>query len=266
MKIWYLLLIVFFPYYALAQNSLGPRLSAIGNNGAAVPDLWALQANPSGITGIERPTFSLNYIKHLFSNELSTQAFAAVVPLSRNYLGASFQRYGFSEYSESKIGFAYAKKFGNKLSAAINANYHQLKISDYGASTGFSIDVGLMYRLNDQFTCGAFVGNPSKQKFDHTAALVQIATSFNAGLSYQPSNKLLLATSVRKTLHQAFDVSLGVDYKIVNLLSIRGGLSAVPFKQYAGFGLNYKKFILDMATSFDANLGYAPQIAIGYAF
>lgn len=59
---------------------------------------------------------------------------------------------------------------------------------------------------------------------------------------------------------------MGIDYRIIDLLSLRGGLSAKPFKQYAGFGLNYKKLLLDMATTYDANLGYAPQIAVGYAF
>ncbi|WP_316796226.1 hypothetical protein [Pedobacter agri] len=266
MKIWNVLLISLTPFYLFAQNSLGPRLTAMGNNGAAIIDVWALQANPSGISSLEKPTVSLNYIKHLFSNEISTQALVSVVPLKNNFVGASFQRYGFADYNESKIGFAYAKKFGNKLSIALNGNYHQLKITDYGSSAGFSIDVGALYQFNKEFTFGAFVSNPSKQEFSNTDVLMEIPTSFNIGASYLASDKVLIATSISKTLNQSIDVSLGIDYKIIDLLSLRGGLSAKPFKQYAGFGLNYKKFLLDMATTYDANLGYAPQIAIGYAF
>ncbi|MFC4210598.1 conjugal transfer protein TraF [Pedobacter lithocola] len=266
MKIWYVLLISLTPFYLLAQNNLGPRLTAMGNNGAAVNDIWALQANPSGITSIEKPTASINYIKHLFSNEVSTQALVAVLPFKNNFVGASFQRYGFSEYNESKIGFAYAKKFGEKLSLALNGNYHQLKINNYGTSTGFSVDVGALYQLDSHFSFGAFVSNPSKQKFSTNEISIEIHTSFNVGASYLASDKVLIATSINKILNQSIDVSLGIDYKIFNLLSLRGGLSAKPFKQYAGFGLNYKKLLLDMATTYDANLGYAPQIAVGYAF
>lgn len=137
MKIWNVLLISLTPFYLFAQNNLGPRLTAMGNNGAAIADVWALQANPSGITALEKPTISLNYIKHLFSNEISTQALAAVIPLKNNSLGISLQRYGFAEYNESKSGFAYARKFGHKLSFALNMNYHQLKISNYGATRSF---------------------------------------------------------------------------------------------------------------------------------
>lgn len=266
MKIWIVLLLFLVPIYLPAQNNLGPRLTAMGKNGAAVTDIWALQANPSAITSLNRPTASLNYIKHLFSNELSTQALVAAFPFKNNFVGASFQRYGFSEYSESKIGLAYAKKFGHKLSIALNGNYHQLKISNYGASTGFSLDIGGLYQFNNQFTFGAFVGNPSKQKFNSTNLVSEIPTSFNVGASYLASDKVLIATTISKVLNRAIDVSLGIDYKIIDLLSLRGGLSAQPFKQYAGFGLNYRKFLLDMATTYDANLGYAPQIAIGYAF
>ncbi|RNL52296.1 hypothetical protein D7004_12060 [Pedobacter jejuensis] len=238
----------------------------MGNNGAAVTDVWALQANPSGITSIEKPTASINYIKHLFSNEISTQALVAVLPFQNNFVGASFQRYGFSEYNESKVGFAYAKKFGEKLSLSLNGNYHQLKINNYGTSTGFSVVIGALYQFDNYFTFGAFVSNPSKQKFSATQISIEIPTTFNVGASYFASDKILIATSVSKILNQSIDVSLGIDYRIIDLLSLRGGLSAKPFKQYAGFGLNYRKFLLDMATTYDANLGYAPQIAIGYAF
>lgn len=266
MKIWNVLFISLTPFYLFAQNSLGPRLTALGNNGAAVTDVWALQANPSGITSIEKSIVSLNYIKHLFSNEISTQSLVAVIPLKNNFFGASFQRYGFAEYSESKIGFAYAKKFGEKLAIALNGNYHQLKITNYGSSTGFSVDIGALYNFNNALTFGAFVSNPSKQKFSSTEILVAIPTSFNLGASYLASDKVLIATSVSKMLNQSIDVSLGIDYKIMDLLSLRGGLSVKPFKQYAGFGLNYKNFLFDMATTYEVNLGYAPQISIGYAF
>lgn len=266
MKVWNVLLISLTPFYLFAQNNLGPRLTAMGNNGVAVTDVWALQANPSGITSLVKPTVSLNFIKHLFSNEISTQGLVVVLPIKNNFVGASFQRYGLNDYNENKIGFTYANKFGEKLSIALNGNYHQLKIVNYGTSTGFSVDVGALYQFNKDFTFGAFVSNPSKQKFINSEVLIEIPTSFNIGASYLASDKILIATSVSKSPKQSVDVSLGIDYKILELLSLRGGLSVKPFKQYAGFGLNYKKILLDMATTYDANLGYAPQIAVGYAF
>jgi len=266
MKIWNVLLISLSPIYLFAQNNLGPRLTAMGNNGAAVSDVWAIQSNPSAICHLDAPVVSISYIKHLLSDEVSTQALAAVVPFKNNSFAAGFQRYGLPEYQENKISFAYAKKFGKKLSFGLNVNYHQLKIESYGSSTGFSVGVGVLYQFLNHFAVGAFVSNPFKQKFSSTEVLTELPMSYNIGASFSASDKLIIATTVSKFINHTIDVSLGIDYKIIDLLSLRGGLSVKPFKQYAGFGLNYRKFLLDMATTYDANLGYAPQFSIGYAF
>lgn len=267
MKILCFLVVVFLSTpYLHAQNNLGPRLSAMADNGAAVNDIWAIQANPAGITFLDHPAISLNYIKHLLSDEISSQSIVGVIPFKNNYVGASFQRYGFSVYNENKIGFTYAKSFGEKLSLGLNGNYHQLKIDHYGASTGFSIDFGVLYHFDTHFSIGAFTNNPSEQKFNSQIISAKIPTSFNLGASYLATNKVLIATTVTKIVNQSIDVKLGIEYKMVDLLSLRGGISSKPFKQSVGFGLNYKKFLMDMATNYDANLGYAPQIAIGYAF
>ncbi|WP_131537155.1 PorV/PorQ family protein [Pedobacter nototheniae] len=266
MKIYSFLLILLSTSSLFAQNNLGPRLTAMGNNGASTTDIWSLQANPAGITGIVSPTISLNYIKHLFSNDVSTQALAVVIPLKKNFVGLSFQRYGFSAYSEMKIGFAYAKKFHNNLAIALNINYFQLKIINYGASNGFSVDIGLLYHLNEQLTLGAFVSNPSRQKYGSKEIEAKIPSNLNIGATYKTSDKLLIASTITKILKEPIDVKVGLDYKILNILSLRAGLSIKPFKQYAGFGISYKKMLIDMATAYDPNLGYAPQIAIGYAF
>ncbi|MCX2430627.1 hypothetical protein [Pedobacter sp. GR22-10] len=249
-----------------AQNSQGPRLTALADNGTAVNDIWTLQANPAGITFLNHPAVSLNYIKHLLSDEISTQAFVAVIPFKNNYAGISFQRYGFASYHESKIGFAYAKKFGQKLSLALNGNYHQLKIEDYGASTAYTIDAGVLYQFNQHFSIGAFSSNASRQQYSASLRSAKIPASFNIGASYLASKKVLIATTVSKITDQPIDVRIGIEYQLFDLLSLRGGLSTKPFKQYAGFGINCKKFVLDMATTYEASLGYAPQIAISYVF
>lgn len=265
MKIWYALLILLTPFYLFAQNNLGPRLTAMGNNGAAVTDVWAIAANPAALCGLKTSTFSLSYTKHLFSNELSTQSFAGAIPFKNNTIGFGLQRYGFSEYNQNSAAFAYAKKFGQFIFLALKINYHQLKISNYGTTSGVSVDAGAIYQLNHQFTIGAFVNNPAKQQYNTKQILTEIPSSFNLGLSYAASQQLLIAATADKTLQQPVSISIGLDYKMFELLSLRGGLSAQPFKQYAGFGLNYRKFWLDMATVYHPQLGYSPQIALSYA-
>jgi hypothetical protein len=260
------LLLILSSIFCFAQNNLGPRLSAMGMNGAAVKDLWSLEGNPSGITAIKSSTLAINYSKFLFDNELSKQAVAFAFPFKNNYIGASFQRYGITEYNEIKGGLALAKRFGEKLSIALKGNYHQIKISNYGATTGFSIDVGAIYDHNESLTFGVSLSNPSKQKFNTRSFEASIPTIIQVGAAYKASTKLLIATSISKDLDKAVDVGLGLEYKVIELISLRAGITAKPFKQYAGFGLNYKKLAIDFAVESDPYLGYTPQIALAYAF
>ncbi|MGY3052346.1 hypothetical protein ACVWYG_000536 [Pedobacter sp. UYEF25] len=255
-----------FPIQLIAQENLGPRLTAMGNNSAAVADVWAIQANAAAITFLKRPIVSINYIKHFLSEEISTQGLAVVIPTKNNFISVGFNRYGLSSYNQNKISFAYAKAFGNQLSMAMTANYHQLKITNYGSSNAFSADVGFYFRFSKIFSLGAYMTNPTKQSFANAEVSIPIKTSFNIGASYLVSDKVLMAATASKLLKNAIDVSFGMEYKIAMPIALRAGVSAKPFKQYAGFGVDFNKLLIDFATIFDSNLGYSPQIALGYAF
>lgn len=250
----------------LAQSNFGARLTAMGNNGAAVGDIWSIGANPAGITILSKPTLAANYTKLLVDNDLSTQAIAFVLPSKNNFIGFSFNRYGISQYNEIKAGLAIAKKFGNDLSISIRGNYHQISITNYDSTSGFSVDVGAMYKLNDLLTFGFYINNPSLQSFSTKIIKTSIPTDFHFGSSYQFSDKLLMATTISKNFKGKADFSLGIDYKVIELISLRAGLSVKPFKHYAGFGFNYRNLMIDFAVENDPNLSYTPQIALAYAF
>ncbi|WP_199121571.1 hypothetical protein [Pedobacter sp. ASV28] len=258
--------LTFIVHTVSAQYNQGARLTAMGNSSAAVKDIWSLNANPSGITDQKSPIAALNYAKYLFGDDLSEQSFAFVLPFNGNFAGFSINRYGISEFNEIKAGMALAKKFGEALSIAVKANVHQLKITNYGASTTFTVDVGANYELNKQLAFGVYVNNPSAQKYKASNVAAHIPSAVHLGATYSPSNKIIIATTITKDFDQKFDVGMGIDYKFYELLSLRGGITAKPFKQYFGIGLNYQKFMLDIAVESHPQIGYTPQIGLSYAF
>jgi len=248
------------------QYNQGARLKAMGNASAAVYDLWSLNANPAGITKEKRPVAALNYARYLFSDELSEQSFAFVLPLQSNFAGISINRYGISEFNEIRAGAALARKFGKDLSIGIKANVHQIKITNYGNATTFSIDAGANYALTQQIGLGIYVNNPASQTY-HTGAIASyIQSAIHFGTTYTPSNKLIIATTVVKDFERKLDVSIGLDYNLYDFLHLRGALSAKPFKQYVGMGLIYRQLIIDGAVESHPQIGYTPQIGFSYAF
>lgn len=249
-----------------AQYNVGGKISAMASAGVALQDSWSMQLNPAGISGMERPVVGLTYAKHYLADELSEQAATFIIPLGKTHLGTTISRYGIEQYHQLKATLGLAKSFGDKLSIGLSGSYHQLKIDSYGSTKAFSVDIGALYRFSSTFTLGLSVSNPSLQKFATMTVKLSVPSIVRLGLAYRASNKVLVATALTKNFAEKLDVAIGIDYQLLDLLSLRGGLSAKPFKQYAGFGLTYRKLVADFALQNNPNLGYIPQIAIGYAF
>jgi hypothetical protein len=264
MKYLFLFLILFYTSVR-AQKNPGPRSVAMGSAGVALRDIWSLQQNPSGIAGIQKSKFAIAYERHLLDQELSTQTALFAFPFSKSVFGFSFERYGFSEYREQHAGIAIARKFGNSFSLAIGFKYHQLSIGGYGSSKAFSAEAGFQCNVNEKFTLASHIANPGRSRYeDLTGSNIPVRLSF--GVAYQFSNKVLIISDIIKDLNSSTDFRFGLEYTIIPWFSLRGGVSANPFKQYAGFGFNYNHLTVDVSVSSNPTLGYSPQIALGYEF
>lgn len=249
-----------------AQTTTGGKLMAMGPSGVAVNDCWSLPINPAGITGKKVSTIGVAFTKYYFTDELSEQTAVATLPLGKNFLGVSFNRYGINEFNQVSASAGLAKQFGEKLAIGLSGSYHQLKITNYGSASTFSVDIGGLYRVTPTLTLGLALTNPTKQNLRNSQIVAPIPTIASLGLAYQTTKKVLVAIAAIKNFDQKLNASLGIDYQLVELISLRGGISAKPFKQFAGVGINYKNLAADMALQNDSRLGYAPQIALGYAF
>lgn len=237
----------------------------MGSSGAAVQDVWSLQSNQAGIAGLRKPIASVAFQSQYLNPDLSTKSAVAVVPYKTNAFGLSFQSYGFSAYNEQKASFSFAKAFGDKILAALTFNYHQTKIAQYGNANAFSFEAGAQYQLIEGLLLGIHVANPTRSVYSNQLNVI-IPAVFEAGAAYEFSDKLLLSTAFQKTLDQNTDFKAGLEYKAINWLAFRGGVSANPFRQYAGFGMLYKDIRVDVAVASHPTLGISPQLALSYEF
>jgi len=248
---------------ASAQVNLGARFNAMASGAVALSDVWSVQHNQAGLATVKRLSVAVSYEKPFAGYNLKSQSAAIVVPVQHHVFGMSVQQYGNLVYSYQNAGLSYARSFGDQLYAALTFNYHTLKIDNYGNAHSYSVAAGLQYRKTDRLTLGAHLSTPGFRDFDQEPEL-PVSTQIQVGASYYFTDKLVLAISVDKDLREAIDVRTGAEYKVIKALSLRGGLSANPFKQYAGFGLNYKKLNIDLSVSSQPVVGYSPQISLSY--
>lgn len=252
---------IFYMNVGFSQTNQGARLTAMGNNGAAVKDLWGVATNPASITNIQFPSIQLNHQEHIFAKSVDNQALAFVVPVNRQSFGLNLQRYGIPEYHYIQAGIIFTRQFGSKLAIGLRANYHQLKINNYGATTGISLDIGTIYELSNELCFGFYINNPSHENYNTKAIYITIPTTAYIGIAYRTSDKLLIATTMSRE-----DVSTGIDYQVIKAFSLRAGISLNPFTHYFGIGLNTSKIVTDFTFTKHPNFGYSPQLTIGYVF
>lgn len=250
--------------YAQEINT-GPRFTALGNTGAALQDVWSLQSNQAGITAVRSATAAAGNESDFPAAELSTQSVLFVYPYKNNVFGISFQNYGFSAYSEQRVGLTYAKAFGDKLSAAISFNMHQLKIPQYGVASAFSAEAGLQYKIAEKILLGSHISNPSGAGYAGRLS-ASLPVMLELGGAYAFSDKVRLSGSLVTVLNTSQDVRLGLEYMLADVIALRGGINLNPMRQFAGFGYKYKHLDIDAAVSAHPAIGYRPQIALAYEF
>lgn len=243
----------------------GSRLTALGNTGVALQDVWALQSNQAGIASIKRPIASIACESSFFNSAIMTQSAIFAFPYHRNVFGLSLRSYGMDEYKEQKIGFAFARGFGESVSASLSFNVHQLKISRYGSAGAWSVEAGMQYKAGSNLIIGAHIANPNRSAYDADLNAI-VPVLFEFGTSLRLTDKVLLSSAIAKELDSAAGFKCGIEYNLISQVFLRGGAATNPFRQSAGFGYTYHSLNVDIAAASHPDLGFSPQISLGYEF
>jgi opacity protein-like surface antigen len=160
--------------------------------------------------------------------------------------------------SENQFFLAVANRFSEKFSIGITAKFYYYKLYEDITSTSLGVDIGALYKINEQFTIAvAVVDINSKYKWDtspvyETDGVVtedKFPNLRKIGVSYH--NKalgLLAAIELENSSKETNILRAGVEYNIYDGLFLRGGIDQVnlnnkdwPVKPSLGFSF-YKSF------------------------
>lgn len=246
----------------------GARLVALGYAYSGLRgDLWSVFANPAGITGLERPAAGLYFEQRFFLSELTYGSAGAVYPFwEQHAVGLDIRSFGFEGFRQTQIGLAYGVTVLDRISLGIKAKYATLNIRDYGAAGVFLLDAGLHVQLNEQIGVGASGRNLNRARITTTLGGVeQTPTVLQTGVSYRPTETVLLLVEVVK--EEAFDPSFrgGIEYEIAPILKARVGGGVQPLLLSGGLGLDWDRLALDVALSYTEQFA-SPHLSLSYGF
>ncbi len=245
---------------------VGARITGMGQAGLTLIDLWSVQHNQAGLAGLTRPAVGVFMQRHWLSEALDHQALAVALPLGRGTIAVNANTLGYDLYREMKVGLAYAMRFGEGLRIGVQLDYLSVRLGEgYGSRAMVTGEVGVQARLTERLWAGAHLYNPSRAELGGPTD-ERVPTVLKAGLGYTFSEKLIVTGEVVKDIDEAERFHAGIEYRPVNALFLRTGVSTGPTQGHFGVGVRLKGFDLDLAVAFRSLLGPTPQLGLSYRF
>ena len=253
-------------FSAYSQYSPGAKQISLSNSDVALSnDVFCLFNNPAGLSKMNWREVGVYYSPAPFGlTNLANGYVAYHEPTSIGSFAVGGMNYGFDLYRESKIILGYSYNYQNKFFAGFAINYQTVSIKNYGNDAAVSFNIGGLAYVSDNFRLGFAIQNFNRATFGNEDD--QIPMVFNAGLSYDVIDELTINLAIEKDIKYNASFQFGINYNIIEYLSLRTGFSNKPSRYSAGIGINYSIFSLDYAMFTHNDLGLTHQAGIIISF
>ncbi|MDF1698182.1 MAG: type IX secretion system membrane protein PorP/SprF [Saprospiraceae bacterium] len=241
----------------------GAHTLSLANTGTMYDGISSIYTNPAGLVSIENFAFDVGYNQRYNLSELSTVSLGGAKNFGSGVFGLSVSRYGYSAYSESKIGLVYARKLFSNLSIGAGFNMLNYTIDQFGSSNSFTFEIGMQSQINKKLSIGAYVFSPEVVSLtDET----EIASRFSLGVKYKMSSKADLYVDISKTINRDPEFKFAVDYRLVEAVSVRFGGNVT--QESIHFGPAYKMnngLGIYGGYAYDNRIGHSVGISLTYS-
>ncbi len=245
-------------------KTIGAQQAALGINGISIVNAYSANNNQAAMAFLENPTVGLYYTNQYLVSGLNNMAASASYPFKHGAFGVTINYGGYSAYNETKIGISYARKLADFISIGGQVDFLNTKIEGYGSKFITTFELSVYTKPIKELTIAAHIYNPLKITIDDFSG-EKIATTLRIGAAYNIMEKANVSVEVKKDIREDFQFKVGIDYQVIDILSIRAGVTTDPIMGTFGFGLKIKENLrIDLASSYHQRLGFSPHIGISY--
>jgi hypothetical protein len=187
-------------------------------------------------------------------------AVALALPVSSGAFGLALQRFGFDAFNLQKLGFAYGRSLGDKVSIGLQADYLSVAMQQYGRAATFTFEAGCLLHITQQLHAGFHVFNPPARQLDKAGQ--DIPVIYTAGAGYEVSNTFLLSVEVIRESARPFNTRIMAAYKATARFSLQLELSTDPALSGAGVGFSWQNLYCLLSGNYHPQLGVTPAATI----
>ncbi len=250
------------PLFSQSDNyPLGTRAAALSNAYVMEADLWSVHHNQAGLGFQPKMAIGFHHENRFVVKEYSLHAVGFILPVRPGTFGISYSYFGYPVYNESKVGIGFGRQFGSGFSAGVQVNYHHNYLEgEFGNRNALTVEGGMQYQPGEILKFGIHLFNPTRSTIS-APDTDTIPTTFRAGMSVQPLEKLTVFTQGEVRINQPSRFMAGVEYQLIQALDLRGGLVTNPFMTSFGIGYEINRISSDIAFTRHEILGFTPHFS-----
>jgi hypothetical protein len=246
--------------YTIAQPAI--HLSAYSQQ---QNDPVSFTGNQAALARVKNAGAGVYGERRFMLSETSVYTLAVSLPTRMGNFGVQLNYGGFKNFSENKIGLAYARKLGRLVDVGVQFNYYGYRVPSYGNASAINFEVGAILHLTDKLNAGVHVYNPVGGKLGNTSTSLsadkeKIAAAFKVGLGYDASERFFISSEVIKEENKAVNVIAGLQYRFARQFFAKAGFTSESTTVYAGAGIAWKNLRFDISSGYHPQLGFSPGI------
>jgi hypothetical protein len=223
-------------------------------------DVFSFVNNQAALAQIKGSSAGVYGERRFLLNETSQYTAAVAVPSSLGNFGLSIKYFGFQNYNESQLGFAYARSLGKKMDIGVQFNYYGYRVPAYNSDNTVNVEIGAIVHVTDKLNAGVHVYSPVGGQFSKTDE--KLSSAYTIGLGYDASERFFISAELEKQEAAPVNLNAGFQYRFAKQFFTRAGIASATSTFYAGFGVGWNIFRLDLSGSYHPQLGLSPGLLL----
>lgn len=227
-------------------------------------DVFSYINNQAALAQVKNVSAGVYGERRFLLTATSLYTAAIAIPTKNGNFGVNIKYSGFKNFNENQIGLAYARSLGKKCDVGIQFNYYSYKVPSYTSASTVNFEIGAIVHLTDKVNMGVHVYNPVGGKFSKTNE--KLTAAYKVGLGYDVSDNFFISTEIVKEEDFPVNVNTGMQYRFMKQFFARAGVASATSTSYAGVGISWNNFRLDVTGSYHPQLGLSPGLLLIMAF
>jgi len=253
------------PYAQTLRRPIAAPYIGFGSYSFNHVDAFSFTSNQASLAQLKKAAAGFYGERRFMLNEINNYHAAIGLPTHSGNFGLKAGYSGFSDYNETQIGLAYARRLGSKADVGVQFNYNGIGIAGYGNASAISFEAGGIFHISDKLHTGFHINNPVGGKFGKDQP-EKLPSVYTLGIGYDASEKFFFSAEIIKEEDQPVNVNAGLQYRFISELIARAGMSSATSSTWIGLGLFFKSFRLDITTSYHPQLGLSPGLLLIFNF